>query len=471
MKDYDVSGPPPAPGFAPPVIHSRQHGSGIVQAGHTLPEPAPVAQSVPISLDTVLRLAEQSNARIGLAREKLHESEMMSEAACRCWLPKTSAGIAYYRHEGGIQNEDGTLTSSSFSSLLPGVEIRSEIDLREATFRCLNARRQFWQNKGELSQVSNEVLLDAATTYIDLLSARRGEALALEMEKYERKLLRRAAAQLKDEPAVQVMVEGLKALLGNREYALAQLRKRGDAASAKLVYLLGLPPETQLVPMDRTLAPIDLVDASPPANVLVAQALANGPGVQELQALLGLIHEGMAKAEGPGALLPTFQLNVFEGAFGAGPGAALNWDNRLDICVGARWDLTQLLGARQAKRLAQSKLAQAQWSMQDLQGKLAAGVQEAREAIVFAREEISVSKQQVRNASENYRLSQQRLEEGAMGATTDEVVRAIRGLEQAHFNRVTAINAYNKAQVRLLLLLGQPAPSAPAGGVAPHCPK
>ena len=46
------------------------------------------------------------------------------------------------------------------------------------------------------------------------------------------------------------------------------------------------------------------------------------------------------------ALMPTVQFNVFEGAFGAGPGDAMKWDNRLDIGLQARWELTRLLSAQ-----------------------------------------------------------------------------------------------------------------------------
>ncbi len=454
MAEYESYGPTASP-------ERSQSASEIARVGHTVEGPAelpPAAQGpheVPITLDTVLRLAEQHNARIGLAREKLNESELSSEAA-GSWLPKTYAGVAYYRHEGGIQNFDGTLIHSSTGALFPGVQLQSELDLREAAFQRVSAERQIWQSKGELSQVSNEVLVEAASAYVDLLTAQRGEALMNELEKYERKLLKRAEDVLADEPSAKVMVEGLRATLANRQVGTSRLRQQGNAASAKLVYLLGLPPDAQLVSLDRALAPIELVDPTPPTLELVALALSSGPGVRELEAILTVIQGGIDQASGPMRLLPNFQANVYEGAFGAGPGDAMRWDNRLDVCVQARWDLTQLVTARTRKRLAESKLQQAHLNYDDLRGKLTAGVQESRDAILKTREQINHAAEQVRAASENYRLSDLRLAKGAMGANTSEVLAAIRGLEQAHFNYVQSINTHNKAQVRLLLLLGQP---------------
>src|SRR4051812_47850604 len=78
MSVYQAYGPPPA------IPHAAQLApappSDVVQASHSVPAPVTPAasQSLPITFDAVLRLAEQSNARIGLAREKLHESEMLS---------------------------------------------------------------------------------------------------------------------------------------------------------------------------------------------------------------------------------------------------------------------------------------------------------------------------------------------------------------------------------------------------------
>src|SRR5262245_22355730 len=87
----------PYPALPPPPAAPRQVAvqppQKVVPVAHV--EPAPpqpavgpliVPKELPIALDTVLRLAEQSNPRIGLAREKLNESQM-SQAGCNTWLP------------------------------------------------------------------------------------------------------------------------------------------------------------------------------------------------------------------------------------------------------------------------------------------------------------------------------------------------------------------------------------------------
>ena len=53
--------------------------------------------------------------------------------AAKAWLPDVTAGVGYYRHEGGIQTPSGRLIHASFGSLYPGVDVHADIDVREAT--------------------------------------------------------------------------------------------------------------------------------------------------------------------------------------------------------------------------------------------------------------------------------------------------------------------------------------------------
>jgi outer membrane protein TolC len=424
-----------------------------------LPKAHPIAEEkpVPISLDTVLRLAEEQNAQVAVAREKLHESEAEQALAAKAWLPQVYAGTGYYRHEGGIQNEDGTLQHSSSGALFAGIDLHAELDLREATFRRVDAERKAWQQRGELSKVTSETMLEAATAYLDLLTARRGEAIARELEKYLLDVQARTEKMVTPEDrSARVLVEAASAEVSGRRHAIARLHQQGDAAAARLAYLLGLPPCSKLVPVEATLVPIDLVDPTPALCDLVAQVQENGPGVRELQSLLTAMQEGLDRASGPARFLPVLEVTTREGLFYAGPGGELSPDNQWDTCVRVRWNLTEFVTAREKRRIAETRIEQARMTYEDLRGKLTAGVDEARSASLSGREQIRHGADQIRHAAESYRLSDQRLQMRVPNATAAaiEVLQAIRGLEAAHFNYVTAINAYNKSQVRLLVLLG-----------------
>ncbi|NBO93025.1 MAG: TolC family protein, partial [Planctomycetia bacterium] len=277
--DVMVVSPPSVPGGL-----VREQPSGLQSVAHF--EPAIVAREVPISLDAIFRLAETNNPRVAQAREKLAESLLVQEMNCRSWLPNTYAGLSYYRHEGGIQNQDGTLQHSSTGAIIPGVNIQTDLDLRETTFRALNDQRNVWQSRAELTQINSEMLLEAATTYVDLLTAQRGVALAEQLENSERKLLERVEKLAKREVAAETLVSAAKANIANRQGTAAKLRQQANAATSKLIYLLGLPPSTKLVPMDKVVTPVELVDVTSPTEILVDRAMAGGPGVAELEGLL-----------------------------------------------------------------------------------------------------------------------------------------------------------------------------------------
>ena len=62
--------------------------------------------------------------------------------------------------------------------MIAGADLSARIDPRATAYAKLDAARRTWQQKGELRRVTAEVLLDAAGTYIDLLAAHSGLAIA-----------------------------------------------------------------------------------------------------------------------------------------------------------------------------------------------------------------------------------------------------------------------------------------------------
>ncbi len=175
--DYSQLNPaPPTPivkAQAAPLAPSTAPAQPAPQAAGVVQVSALEVQGdrpLPVTLDTVLRLAEEHNPRIRLAREKLHESELDAPGK-QAWVPTVTAGVGYFRHEGGIQDFQGNLVHSSYGSLFPGVDIQTEFDFREATFRQVEGERKVWQQKGDLSKTTSENLVDSANAYLDLLLA------------------------------------------------------------------------------------------------------------------------------------------------------------------------------------------------------------------------------------------------------------------------------------------------------------
>jgi hypothetical protein len=335
---------------------------------------------MPPPLEAVLRLADQKNAQLVRLRKTVADSE-------------TAAAVAEHAH-------------------LPDC-------MRTEEFRRSKAEARLWQDRVELAKVRTEVLQDAGTTYVDWLTALRGEAITLELQGLEEKLLERARALAKDEKSALSLVEALEMTVSGRKESAARLRQQAEAAAAKLAYLLGScagPP----FPSDATLVPVDLVDATRPVESLVHQALENGPGVWELLGLQAAVEKA------------------------AGRTRPLQKVCNLTGCCPVCGRVSYAFGKVDEVRLAR----------EDQAGKLRLGVVEARSAILAGREQIAQASEQVRHAAEAYRLADIHVKDTLNPGTLGEATQSIRGLEAAHFASLQAVAAYDKAQVRLLLVLG-----------------
>jgi outer membrane protein TolC len=416
-------------------------------------EPAAPAQPLPISLDTVLRLAQDQNGQIALAREKVNEAFAEKALADKRWLPDVYLGTSYFRHEGGIADFTGQLIHSSFGTFFGGVELSSHLDLRDLVYQKVDAQRKVWQQKGELSRVNNEQLLDAANTYVDMLTARTGEAVALELEKLLQDLLKQTTSLQETVKGMEAEIERIQTEIGAQKQISRKLRQGATSAAARLAYLLGLDPNVEMVPVDPRLVSFNLVDARLPAGELVSRALTSGPGIRELEGLLALVQQSSERAGGLGQLLPTLEVTLCEGVFGTGPGSRSDWDNRLDLCLHARWNLTQLATRCEQQRLLQTKMNQVHLSYKDLRAKLTAGVQEALEASSSNYDQMKLAEKQIEHARKAYDQSKYRLN-NIKGAAPSEVLQAIRSLGGGQLSYLNAIRDYDKAQLRLLLLTG-----------------
>ena len=418
------------------------------------PEELKTGKPIPISLDTVLRLANDQNGQVRILRMKVEDAQTDQQWANKHWMPDLSVGIGVYRHEGGIQDFQGNLVRSSYGSALGGLEVSGKYDWKELLIRRVEAERRVWQQKGDLSKLNSETLLDASTTYVSLLSARSGVAISLETEIRLKDLLDQSIALAKVEPGLRVEVTRIEAELMAQTVLTVRLREASKASAAKLAYLLGLNPCCEFLVADGRLVPMTLLDGKQPVDAYVDQALARGPGVRELEGLLRTVEAARNTNYGISHWMPSVELNVVEGGFGAGPGQKLDWANRFDVGVHMKWNLNEFYYSKLKRHQADMNIQQVHISYQDLRAKLTLGVQEARDAIQSGKEQIDLAERHIRFAEESYQLSDIRLKENLKGRSSSEVLLALRSLGGARLEYLQAVRDYNKAQLRLYVLVG-----------------
>jgi outer membrane protein TolC len=361
---------------------------------------------VPITLDSVLHLTDEQNLQIGQARARVAEAEARLDLLGHGWLHPAQK---------------------------------------------VNAERKVWQQRAELSKITADTCLEAANTYVDLLAAHTARTLLLQTEKDLNRLLERAQKLAATEPGAQAEVARIRTEIEGNKQESVNFSVQGAAATAKLVYLLALDPCVDLVPVDCALAPYNLVDVRLPCCELVVIAISQGPGVQELTQMVAVIDAAAERSHGLTHVAPG----------GCSAPEDSGDDTTSKKCLGWMKGFGSNLfhsGAR--KRIMSAGVQQAHLALDDLQAKLAAGVQEARETILGASDEIQRGIDRVKYAQESRKLSQDRLYENVPGSSYSEVLLSLQALALAELKYIAALRDYDKAQLRLMILTGGHGPAA-----------
>jgi outer membrane protein TolC len=388
--------PPPTPADAPTLLPAP------APAVHPAAHPA-VSRVAILSLDGVLRLADEQNTQISEARLRVDEAVAAAEVACASRLPDC---------------------------------------LRDEQFRSTTAPARVWQQRVEYARTRYEVLQDAGNTYVDWVTARHGARIEAELQADEQKLLKKAQALAKDEPSAEALVEMIRTGMSGRDQAITRLRQQAEAAATKLASLLGLDGAL-LQPADDAAAlagtgegpaPAALVDADQPAEALAEQAEANGPGARELRGLESAVVKALEKAQ------------------------------RLErMC-----SLTGSCSVCGRLRIAHLKLDEVHVAQEDQRRKLRAGALEARSAILSGREQMAQAREVIRHARESQRLGNVHLEDKVRRESVSDVEQSIRSLQAGRLGYIQVVSDYDKAEVRLLLLLGLGGDCPPHAPAGPH---
>jgi outer membrane protein TolC len=432
----------------------------------------PTDQPLSISLDTVLRLAEQQNPQVAIARAKVG-SACAEKRLAATWMPDIYAGFGYYRHDGGIQDQTGKLIISDANALDAGLQISGELNLRERAFKQVDAARKVWQSQGELSKITYEQLLDASTTYIDFLAACSALAISMDLEIKIKPYYDNALRAYNMNMTADVIIEKnrIDSELKYQQRVQKELRGKIEALSAKLCYLLGLDPHTQLVPYDSQMVALNLVDTHQPTDSLVSQALSNGPGVREMEGILCVINSGVATAKGASRWAPIIGVQAGEGFFGAGPSGVLDSANRFDLGLQAKWNISDLFTGQKKHDLAMNQICQANLAYQDLRSKLTLSVHEAKSTIDSIEGAFPISEELIKEM--NVIVDKVKLvldkgskpmsadgmqpgsgQSGGLQVTNSDVVTALHKVMDAQLDYVAMMREYDKAQLRLMVVLG-----------------
>src|SRR5262249_8794167 len=249
-----------------------------------------------IDLPTALRLAGAQNLDVAIARERLAEARAAQESAREQFFPWVSPGAGYRRHDGKIQRVEGPIIDADKQSYNAGATLTAQVDLGDAYFKTLAAQQVVKAADQGLAAQSRDAVLAAAQGYFDLAKAQARIGVAREgvkiSEDYEGELHQAVAIGIAfkgEELRVHVQTEA-------ERVRLRQAPEEQRVAAARLAQTLHLAPTVDLVARDTDLVPLSLPGADAELRVLVRQALASRPELQQSSALVAAARETRAAA-------------------------------------------------------------------------------------------------------------------------------------------------------------------------------
>ncbi|MFO0803385.1 MAG: TolC family protein [Gemmataceae bacterium] len=444
-------------------------GGVVQQAGSVEPrrdEPAGSAEE-PIDLAAALRLAGVDNPAINLARERVRESLADQLAARSVILPHLAVGGNFRAHNGPLQTSGSTIADVKLQSLdvgfgtgaigggtatIPGVRLFAH--LGDAAYEPLAAKQRLAARTGESAAVQNQVLLEVAIAYFDLIAA---EA-RFEILKASEAELAAVAKVAKDfaDAGQGIRADANRAAV-NRDLVarqLAQAEGMRAAASARLARLLNLDPAVRLRTPGGPVEWVRLIDEDADVESLIATATENRPEVAVQSAVIQAARTRV-KQEKARPFLPVLSVGFSAGGMSGGRGAddysAMR--ARTDFDAFAVWNMQNLgFGNRARVRTADAAVGQAVALYEGTVNRIRREVATAQADAQAASRQITFARSALAAAEDGYKLEGERIRQGQ--GRPIETLDSFRQLLDARLEFLRSIVAFNAAQFRLFAALG-----------------
>lgn len=344
-----------------------------------------------------------------------------------------------------IRSADAKISTAQAEVYAANPNLQSRFRQVPANIRFSEKEFALRQAIAERAQIVSTVQIMASGLWCALGAAARGEEVARDQEKMLQPLLERAESMRRINEGAAVLVEAVTGEIQGRRYAQMKLRRQQETTKAQLQYLLGDVQGTTRFSAKETMVPLKLQVARETIPQVMERLDRNAPGVSELESIIDAAIQTRENVMNVGRGIPGSCL--FNLVPGSGKVQARN-----DAFRAANQDV------------ADSVASQASVAIDDVRAKLGAVVREAFGIIKQGEEELQSAREQLKRATEAYRINDLRLKMNVQGATPADVLTSLAGMDKAHSNFLNSLNDYNFAQARLASLLNdlRVVPSAPS---------
>lgn len=429
--------------------------------------------SIDLNLPSVLSMIDSQHPAVGLAQWRVQEAYAQLARAEVMWLPSIQAGFSFHRHDGNYQASNGAIVDVNRNSFQYGLGtgavgagttprpgLVAQFHVADAIFQPEIAEKTAWARGHAAKAVINERLLNAATAYLELVDAHQDARILEESQERTSKLHQITSDFAAAGEGLQADADRLQTelmLVKNRTVGAGE---RTALASARLAQAISLDAGCEIVPLDITAVPLELVNMTSDKSSLISTGLGTRPELKESQALVAAACEAYRR-EKYAPFVPSVLLGLSTSGFGGGLGSSLNdVDGRYDLDALMSWEVRNLgFGERAARRESSSRVQQAKFEKLRVLDQVAREVSDAYSQVRFRSEQIAITERAIQSAESSYELNLARIRDGQ--GLPLEVLQSIQALETARRTYLRAVIDHNQAQFRLQWALGWPV-SAPA---------
>jgi outer membrane protein TolC len=247
------------------------------------PKVEPGEEALPINLATALRLGNVRALDIVIAQQQLGIAVAQLGEARVLWLPNWDMGLDWAHHEGPIQNNDGSVTNSTRSSMFVGGAPQAIFGLTDAIFVPLAARQVARAQDANIQTATNDTLTAIAVAYFDAEEA-QADLASIQMTNGLVAALVRKTETLAPEIVPDVELARVRALQANLLQVEEIARRQWRVVSAELARILRLNPTVIVEPIEPPQLRITLIPPERPAEEMIPLALNLRPELTFTQA-------------------------------------------------------------------------------------------------------------------------------------------------------------------------------------------
>jgi outer membrane protein TolC len=401
-----------------------------------------------IDLTEALELAGARGIEIELARSRVEEAQAELDDAESRLLPHLAPRLAFFRHEGAIQETAGAFLDVDKQSTFAGATLELVLNPARGWFQSEVARRRVEASHGRLREASDATLLEVARRYYDLLEAVGVERIAEQALAHAREALSVQEAREEAGSALPADVARARARMAEAQRLVAEAREARDVASVALAEVLRLDPRAPLAARESDLVRVDFLSPDEPLELLVERALARRGELAASHADVAAARGEEREAEHAWAF-PQLRAGGSFGGFGE---SMSSLEDQETYFIALEWDLS--LGISAAQDRARARLRQAEFRRERQRDLVVADVVRAHAHVHAALERIQAARGEAEAAEQSLSLAEARHREG--GGLLLEVLEAQAALTRAGSSLVSAIADYDRAQYELLRAVGGP---------------